>query len=244
MLEYGSYVDAVSGIDARLNSGSSGGSPDIVGTTGNANNDRAAKDIVAAMKLNSARWFSVDDSEKANLNKANLKLAAQLESLLQEKITRDADGVWWLGSRRLYDVYHKGGIVGGASSTKQNEVMALLEKGEAVLDKKREDALFKLVDFVARTSERMDGFLKSGLGSVVMSGRGVLPSVESLTPPSMQSSEVVFSPNITLNIAHNGSMSETDAARFGRIAAESTLSELADAFSRRGIGRFANAAII
>ena len=46
----------------------------------------------------------------------------------------------------LYDRYHTGGIAGGVNTLKDNEVMAVLEKGEAVLDAPKKESLYRFID--------------------------------------------------------------------------------------------------
>ena len=64
------------------------------------------------------------------------------------------------GSKELlYDkyrryIYHKGGVAGDKPTLKQNEVMAILEKGEPVLDKKKEEGLYRIIDFTTVLSEK------------------------------------------------------------------------------------------
>ena len=107
------------------------------------------------MKNNSKLWSSADESEREALVAENERLAQTLEGVLGKRITKDMNGTWWIDGKKLYSVYHKGGIAGDAPSLKQNEVMAVLEKGEAVLDANREKGLYKIVDFVSVLSDKL-----------------------------------------------------------------------------------------
>lgn len=52
-------------------------------------------------------------------------------------------------------IYHNGGIAGDNESLKQNEVLAKLEKGEMILDKKKELGVYKIIDFVDTLSAKL-----------------------------------------------------------------------------------------
>ena len=129
-------------------------SGDILYSLTAAEKDQIAHNIVAKMKANSAAWFSADDATKKALSEETLELGKRFGWLTGKTPTRDANGTWWLDGKKLYDIYHAGGIVGGGSF-KQNEIMALLEKGEAVLDAQKEQAVYKAVDFISALSDRI-----------------------------------------------------------------------------------------
>jgi len=195
------------------------------------------KAVVDAMKRNSAAWLATtDQGVRSYLDKANTELAAKLSAFLGQPITRDQNGVWWLGGQKLYDVFHKGGIVGN-STLKQDEVMAVLQKGEAVLDKRKEQALYEMIDFVDILSKRLGSVIDPGRLGVITP---VMPGLEKLSGrPSIATNGVgtnVFSPTITLQINTNGELNEAEARRIGNIAAETALERLNGAFTRRGIG--------
>jgi len=129
----------------------------------NLNDDDVAKAIVAKMKQNSALWSAANESTRKALADENVVLGTRLGDYLGASVTRDANGVWWINGKKLYDIYHAGGIVGDYPTLKQNEVMAILEKGEAVLDEKRERGLYKIVDFISVLSEKLGTALDHNL---------------------------------------------------------------------------------
>lgn len=94
--------------------------------------DSVAKDVVSKMKENSAAWAGSSDSKRKELSDENMRLGNSLKSLLGENVYRGKDGVWYIGNRRLFDVYHSGGIVGGGDHS-DNERLAVLLNHEAVL---------------------------------------------------------------------------------------------------------------
>ena len=176
--EYGSYVQAVSSITAAINAAENTTITPASGTTnlGSAGNYSAeanaskqkvlqVSSLVDRMEANSAAWWNASESERDKLEDANVQIAAQIEALLGEKLVRGADGVWYLGSvgssRKLYDCYHDGGIVGGLSTLKKNETFAVLENGEMVLTDEQQASLFRLVDFATTLSDRFGKLIEN-----------------------------------------------------------------------------------
>ena len=171
---YGSYVSALNNIDTDIaaqtggtNGGSSGGttSNKVVGTTGNhstSTKEDAIHAIIKEMYSNSQEHHTAGEDRKRWLNRRNLDLGTMLAQY-GIHTHRDNNGAWYMdGSKELlYDkyhkyIYHKGGIAGDNPTLKQNEILAVLEKGEAVLDKKREEGLYRLVEFASKMLERSD----------------------------------------------------------------------------------------
>ena len=202
--------------------------------------------ITKAMRNNSAKWNSASESERANLEKANEKMAGYIADLSGQKVWKDGDGVWWIDNAKLYEsygTYHTGGVVGD-SSLKQDEVMAILQKGELVLDKQREEGLYKLVDFAQILSDRLGTTIDTSVFRNMFNGFSLLPASRELLPITRGgSSSVAFSPTIEVNITHSGAMTDNDARRYGSIAAEAALSELKDAFTKKGITNIGSAAL-
>lgn len=201
--------------------------------------DEITQVIVAAMKRNSNAWGQADKETRQYLSDANLVLGARLAKILNANVYRE-HGVWYIGNRRLFDVYHSGGIAGNKPTLKQNEVMAVLEKGEAVLDANREKELYKVIDFVQVLSDRLGKAINPvGLSAMVGSIRG-LPTITPAPVATDGSGSFVFSPSIQVTISHNGAMSDFDARRYGNEIAETALEKLSDAFARRGINNIGN----
>lgn len=202
--------------------------------------------ITKAMKNNSAKWSNASESERAELEKANERMAGYIASLSGQKVWKDDNGVWWIDNAKLYDsygTYHTGGVVGD-STLKKDEVMALLKDGELVLDEKREEGLYKLVDFAQILSERLGTTIDTSKFDNLFSGFSLLPASRELLPVTRTGLGFMeFSPNIEVNISHNGSMSDNDARRYGGIIAETALGELKDAFAKRGITNIGNSAL-
>lgn len=126
--------------------------------------------------------------------------------------------------------YHSGGVVG---STGTDEVLAILEKGELVLDDEHKNALYRFIDFGKALAER----LGKTVGSMDLP---IANFVHALSPINSHGNidgakSIVFSPSIKVEINHNGSMSDSDADRFGNRIASTALDKLKEAFSSRGI---------
>lgn len=195
--EYGSYVRAVSSISASINAAENTTISSYSGT-GNLGSARdytaeayASKQkalqvssLVDRMKANSAAWWDASESERKELADENVKIAAQVSALLGEKLVRGQDGVWYFNnvgnSRRLYECYHEGGIVGGLSSPKKNETLAVLENGEMILTDEHQQVLFRLVDFATTLSDRF-GKLIENIGNSQLFQRKDGASTEALS---------------------------------------------------------------
>lgn len=202
--------------------------------------------ITKAMKNNSAKWSGASPSERAELEKANEKMAKYIADLSGQKVWKDSDGVWWIDNAKLYEsygTYHTGGVVGD-STLKKDEVMAILKDGELVLDEKREEGLYKLVDFAQILSERLGTTIDTSKFDNLFGGFSLLPTSRELLPGTHAGSGFMeFSPHIEVNISHNGSMSDDDARRYGGLIAETALGELKDAFTKKGITNIGSSAL-
>ena len=137
--QYGSYIDALNAMGGSSGNSSNGsGNSNIVGGIedgGGYTDEDAIKAIVSQMKRNANAWHNASSSEQKKLDAENARLGAQLAQYGVTAYRDERSGVWYTsGGRRLFDVYHAGGIVGTDGNLKQKEMMAILEKGEAVLD--------------------------------------------------------------------------------------------------------------
>lgn len=167
---YGSYVaalgalgDSSSGGSGSLSGGSAIGKPS--GTVDPTVEDQK-RAIITEMYRNTQKWHDPDANKKW-LEDRNAELGQQLRNLGIPAYRNDKEGVWYVGGQRLYDAYrqytkyHTGGVVGDAPDLKQKEVLAVLEKGEVVLDKKKESAVYRLIDFAAMLSDKLGTQIKS-----------------------------------------------------------------------------------
>ena len=242
--QYGGYLNAVKATQDAMNAANSQTNvttttPTGLGASGDYSTSSRVSTLVRKMKANSASWFDASDEERKRLSDENYRLAAEVEALIGQRLVRGDDGVWYIGSvgsnDRLYEKYHQGGIVGD-STLKKDEVMAILKDGELVLDEKREQGLYRLVDFAQVLSERLGTAINASSLENMFKGLSLIPTTRDLLPATRSGySSLEFSPKIEVNISHGGEMSDVDARRYGNIAAETALSELKDAFTKRGI---------
>lgn len=136
--------------------------------------------IVSRMKANSIEYHKANDDRKAELSNENIVLGSRLGSYLGKNVYRDRNGEWWIDGRKLYEVYHRGGIAGGNATLKQDEVMAILKKGEPVLDEKREKALYRIIDFTKFLSEKLGKAIgNTPLFGLIANARSGLPDLQS-----------------------------------------------------------------
>lgn len=137
-------------------SGSSSSSTDV---------DSIVSALVKQMKSNAASWSTASNPQA--LVDQNNQIATQVASLLGRKVVRGDDGVWYLdrvGGQRLFDVYHSGGIVGGKGTLAQNELFALLEKREIVLNEAQQGNLMAMLSQLKPLNALKDFFgLLSGV---------------------------------------------------------------------------------
>lgn len=204
----------------------------ITGTTGGSgsanqeqqnNSDLAkVKNLVNEMKVNSSRWHSaLSDDERAYYENQNKKIASQVSAILGRKLVIGGDGVWYLdrlGGNRLFDIYHKGGVVGGNATPGDNEVFALLEKGEYVLNEKQQSALAKLVSL----GKTLAGETKDRL-------------VSSVSPVMSETGGDTFNADFEVNFNVNDGLSESEMRRYGETFANMAIKKLQSAFTRSGI---------
>lgn len=169
---YGSYVNALGSIDSDIESVSSGSSGSDRGN--NIVGDRADQEvtfsredgihsIIKQMYANSQRYGSEDADGQSTLSKANLGLGAMLSQYGVTAVRGD-DGVWYadrVGGELLYEkyknyIYHTGGIAGNNGSIKENELLAKIEEGEAIVSNHGKKTLFSLIEFVDMLNKKLD----------------------------------------------------------------------------------------
>lgn len=171
--QYGSYLNAVlqtqqqiAALEASSRSssssiGSSGTSstPNVVGNSGNYDTSGGQEmenvhNIIKQMYANSQAWFGSNEQQRAQLEKNQFALAAQLQRYGINAVRDDQAGVWYvnkIGGEKLYEkykqyTYHEGGIVGDDPTLKQDELFAKLKKGEAVLTETQQEVVDKALN--------------------------------------------------------------------------------------------------
>lgn len=149
--QYGDYLTALDAIGSNgANANKTGTDSNVVGTSQQLSDSdkQDISSIVERMKARSDSWSpNMTKTERDALNKANNDDAQTINTKYKlgfyynghTGVWRDKDG------NNIYDkwlkVYHTGGVVGDASTLRQDEMMAILQKGEIVLDKPKQQSL-------------------------------------------------------------------------------------------------------
>lgn len=129
--------------------------------------------------------------------------------------------------------YHTGGVVGG-NATGKEEILALLEAGEIVLNDQKQDTVYRIIDFQTKLAERLGVDL--GRTALPLTTLDTAPNFGGVAPGIVDAStQTVFNPEFNIEINHNGEMSDDDARRYGEEIAETAIAKLYNAFERKGI---------
>lgn len=256
--QYGSYLNAVletqrqiaalEAASANPPSVDTGGKNPPVGKPGDYDTSGGTtmseiKRIVAQMKTNGAKWGNADVADKKRLSDANLSLGEQLAKLIGRVVVRGNDGVWYLdkvGGKRLYDTYpystyHTGGVAGDNPTLKQNEIIAKLEKGEAIITEKQQDNLYQILDS-QETMLAKYGKLFGSLENMDL----FTPHLEKLMNQDAQAQNVVhaggdsYDVTVPVQIYPVQSMNEQEIKQLTKDISRHTITELNNAFIKRG----------
>lgn len=146
---YGDYVTALSRIGVDIEASHSAEGNSIIGDTeydSTFTSEEGARAAVNKMKENSALWGAANQSKRAALERDNKRIAQTVLPKYGVYATLGGNGVWYLpDGRKLYEVYHNGGVVGNGD-IKSNEQLALLKDKEWVLSEKMVDNLVTQMD--------------------------------------------------------------------------------------------------
>lgn len=131
--------------------------------------------------------------------------------------------------------YHDGGVVDEANLSK-DEALAILQKGEVVLNEAKQKSLYRIIDFQAELSKRL-GVVIGALPTISAPSSGIRDTMSGLTQDIIGSAaqSLVFEPHFEVNITHSGEMADTDAKAYGERIADVAIDKLYSAFERRGI---------
>lgn len=208
---YGSYVSALNSIDSDIDSISNSISNKDSGDSGSKNNTVVGNKtehstssqednihaIIKQMYNNGQKWAVSSANERQELDRRNLSLGSQLAKY-GIHTTRKSDGVWYIDgtNERLFDkyrkyTYHGGGIAGDNPTLKQNEIMAILEKGEAILDKRKEHGLYRLVEFATTLSDKFSELVRSSGLFSSLTGSDRVVDVKPDAIPNVTNSEKI-----------------------------------------------------
>lgn len=204
---YGSYVSALNNIGADIDSASGNIHNDTLPNTNydsSSTNEEMVTAIVYQMKQLGKMWDAEKNTAERNnqLHQQAVQLAARLDQYGVHAEFESPTGIWWVTKdelhpenvgKQLHSVYHEGGIAGDNPTLKQNEVLAVLEKGEAVLDEQKEKGLFRLIDFATSLSDAFSALIDStGYDRVFGGAQDGISEVGALAPISNSSNSVQF----------------------------------------------------
>ena len=131
------------------------------------------------------------------------------------------DGIYGKNTRAALPRFHTGGIVGNSGAINDHEVLALLKKGEWVLDDTRK-----------RNLKEMFSNLKMAASGLMSST--AMSRMQTMRPAAVTSGGDTFAPHIEVSIQHNGQMTDKDAKQYGNMVANTALEQLRTAFVKRG----------
>lgn len=194
-------------------------------------NDEVGSAIVKKMKENADAWNTTSDTQaQQSLAKENEKLAKLLSSYIGQQITKSRDGTWWLGSSKLFDVYHDGGIVGEKSKLKSNEVIAKLEAGELIIPKKPAKSLLDMMYDSPSPHTRL-------VNGMIQTNPSVMDTVENITNNNDNSDSSVR--DVTVNnethIHVQEKLNKEDIRKLHREIGEAASDYIKEGFTTRGI---------
>lgn len=174
---------------------------------------------------------SIGDSIDAEIAGAWMRAAEAVREYSAS--VRGVDGVGTVVSN--VPKFHDGGVVNEANIGK-DEALAILQRGEVVLNDAKQESLYRIIDFQAELSKRLGvaiGTLQAPTSPSLPISNMMRGVTQDITAGSAQS--FVFEPHFEINITHNGSMSDADAKDYGERIAGVAIDKLYSAFERRGI---------
>lgn len=218
------YLDKVGG--QKLYDVYPGGTTSRPSTEDDANKENATeakvRELVRNMRANGSKYANAtSDAEREVYAAANRQIAQQVSSLIGQPVVIGDDGVWYIGAvgrRKLYDVYHKGGIVGNAGTLKDNEMFTVLEKGEFVLSDSQKKTLFDLIGVAKNLNDIPTNKLVASRGIETRDFGG-------------DSFQADF--DIDFNVS--GELDTNSARKFADMFADYAISKMQKGFSKSGI---------
>lgn len=194
------------------------------------------------------------DNQK-NLAKENEKLAGEIESMLPDGfsvVRESSSGVWYLSKsgngtsyqlplydlsekalRNLFEVHHVGGVAGNKSTVKQDEVFALLQKGEAIFTKDQQSSLMRILDFSKAIAGKFDSIAMNGANFLTGQLKDLTQS--SMTPAYAGASNVSYDINVPVQIFPAQKMDESEIKSLTSKISDYTIKSINNDMGRRGI---------
>ncbi len=190
-------------------------------------------DYVEQMKRNSQSWHTAnaagDQAETKRLSQENERIAQMLKTIFGLDIWKNAaQGKWYIRlngqEMALFDAYHQGGVVSGYPTRNNKEVMALLERGEVVMDDGKQGNFLAMIKHASQVVRDQIAYNFSQAASL-------LPKAFTESAGTLGG----FSPTFQFTFNHSGPMTEADAKHYGQVAADAALDKLWTTLQKRGI---------
>ncbi len=131
---FGGKYDTTAGGGSSSVGSSSDGSSGGVPKPGSSEFER----IIARMRELGSQYGDASPEKRKQLAAESLRLGTSIGAV------RDNDGVWWYKGKKLFDVYHTGGEI-GSIRPKSNEVFALMERGEVVMNAAQQSRIIPML---------------------------------------------------------------------------------------------------
>lgn len=131
-------------------------------------------------------------------------------------------------------MYHDGGLVNN-SNLGNDEVLAILKKGEYVLSEGNKLAVYKMIDFQSELADRLNSTVGSYNSGLLSNLKRLFDYNNQPISNSTSTSNAVFEPNINVTIYGNTGTTDSDAKKYGEKVADAAIEKMYDAFNRRGI---------
>ena len=131
-------------------------------------------------------------------------------------------------------MYHDGGLVNN-SNLGNDEVLAILKKGEYVLSEGNKLAVYKMIDFQSELADRLNSTVGSYNSGLLSNLKRLFDYNNQPISNSTSTSNAVFEPNINVTIYGNTGTTDSDAKKYGERVADAAIEKMYDAFNRRGI---------
>lgn len=195
----------------------------------NKDEDQLINAAKSQMQANSKAWHNATSQYQKDLYaQMNQEIAESLNRTLgRQALTYNAaKGVWYLDGVRFY---HKGGIV-GSGTLKQNETLAVLQKGEAVLTKQSQESLAKYMDIAKTITSAMVSWRANDPVKVISKGlirRGAVYGHD-VEPVVVEKLFDFHADNVT-------SEAMPQLEKLLKKASDYTVEQLEDRLSRRGV---------
>ena len=111
----------------------------------------------------------------------------------------------------------------------------MLEKGESILDKPKQEGLYRIVEFTSALSEQLAKTTELNRFGSALNFNTMWNSLMESQTKTPNLSPIVHN-DITVKIDHSGEFNDAEAEHYGKIVADTALTALSKVFNLRGVG--------